>query len=81
MTIYQAPKNTDPKVALRKRNQETAPKIESLRGNQDQGREKRKRSPGQNLRKGKDQNLKKISKLLFSHQIKKHKQRKVSLID
>ena len=80
MTIYQAQKNTDPKVALRKRNQEIAPRIESLRGNQDQGQEKRKRSPGQNQRKGKDQNLKKISKLLFSHQTKKLKQRKVSLI-
>ena len=78
MTIYQAQKNTDPKV--QKRNQEIAPRIESLRGNQDQGQEKRKRSPGQNQRKGKDQNLKKIAKLLFSHQTKKLKQRKVSLI-
>ena len=80
MTIYQALKNTGPKVALRKRNQETAPKIESLRGNQGQGQDQGKRSLGQNQRKGKDQNPKKISKLLFSHQTKKHKQRKVSLI-
>lgn len=80
MTICQARKSTDPKVVLRKRNQETALKIESIREIQDPGQEKRKTSRGQDRRKRKDQNLKKVSNLLFSHQLKIHKQRKVSLI-
>ena len=59
MNIYQAPRKTDPKVALKEGNQEVAQKRESQRGNQD--REKRKRSPGQDPRIGeKDQNLRKV---------------------
>ena len=61
MTIYQAQRKTDPKVALKERNQEAALKGESLKGNQDLGQEKRKRSPGQDPRIGeKDQNPRRI---------------------
>ena len=61
MNIYQAPRKTDPKVALKEGNQEVAQKRESLRGNQNPGQEIRKRSPGQDPRIGeKDQNLRKV---------------------
>ena len=61
MNIYQAPRKTDPKVALKEGNQEVAQKRESQRGNQDPGQEKRKRSLGQDPRiVEKDQNLRKI---------------------